>query len=233
MITAIVPARAGSKRLPDKNIKLLLGRPLIYYTLDALIDQPHITKIVFTSDSPTYQKLVVDEYGDKVTIENRPPDFAGDKVKIFDEIKRLKDEGVINTKWFMLCLPTAPLRSREVIKSIIDSWSVDGMPIFSACRYSFATQFAFSINEKQEWVPVSPASPMITGNTRSQDLELHYRPNGAVYLQLTKSLDQNETFYIGAKPFVMSDVDSIDVDTELDFVIAASILKQKRIKNEK
>ena len=58
MITAIIPARSGSKRLKNKNIRPLAGKPLIFHTLDAVIGHPQVEKIVFTSDSDTYRNLV-------------------------------------------------------------------------------------------------------------------------------------------------------------------------------
>ena len=50
MITAIVPARSGSKRLPGKNIKKLAGRPLIFYTIDSVLGHKEISEIIFTTD---------------------------------------------------------------------------------------------------------------------------------------------------------------------------------------
>ena len=58
MITAIIPARSGSKRLPDKNIKKLAGRPLVFYTIDSVLDHNEITKIIFTTDSRPYAVLL-------------------------------------------------------------------------------------------------------------------------------------------------------------------------------
>ena len=71
MITAVIPARSGSKRLPDKNIKKLLGRPLVFYTIDSVLDHNEITKIIFTTDSQHYIDLVKQEYGDRIKYEYR------------------------------------------------------------------------------------------------------------------------------------------------------------------
>ena len=58
MITFIVPARGGSQRVPNKNIKKLNGKPLIFYTIEALLNHVLITDIIFTSDSKEYCDLV-------------------------------------------------------------------------------------------------------------------------------------------------------------------------------
>lgn len=227
MITAIVPARGGSKRLPGKNIKLLSGRPLIFYTLDALLNHDPISKVVFTTDSDDYIELVVNEYGDAVVIEKRPDHFALDTTKVHDEIVRLADSRVIDTDWFMLCLPTAPLRSHTTVANLLNAWLTDNEARFSASAYGFPIQFAFDIDVHDDWKPVTEDSPMLTGNTRSQDIPTRYRPNGAIYLQKTSSLYINKTFYIDAKPFLISEIESTDVDTEIDFKFAEILMAER------
>jgi CMP-N-acetylneuraminic acid synthetase len=227
MITAIVPARGGSKRLPGKNIKLLNNRPLIFHTLDALVGQCSIDKVVFTTDSDDYIELVITEYGDKVVIEKRPESYASDTMKVYDEIVRLKQTKVLDSDWFMLCLPTAPLRTFDTVSRMLKEWDRDGLARFSASEYDFPIQFGFDIDANGDWVPLLDDSPMITGNTRSQDIPIRYRPNGAIYLQKTETLGRTKTFYLEAKPFLMDEFESIDVDNELDFKIAEIIIKEK------
>lgn len=224
MITAIVPARGGSKRLPNKNIKLLGGRPLLFHSLDAVINQPSICKVVFTSDSHEYIDLVSKEYGELVTIERRPGEYASDTTKVHEEVVRLKDTGTIDTEWFMLCLPTAPFRSHETVGRMLEAWLQDGEARFSASRYEFPIQFGFDIDQSGAWIPLLADSPMVTGNTRSQDIPPRYRPTGAIYLQLTSTLERLKTFYLEAKPFLTNDRESMDVDTEMDFRVAEIML---------
>lgn len=225
-IKAIVPARSGSKRLKNKNMRLLNGRPLLYYTLDALLGHKDIVEIIFTSDSQDYIKSVNLEYGSKVRTEIRPKKYANDTTKVKDEIERLIKVGIIDTEWFMLCLPTAPLRNFKIVNEVINAWKNDKIPRFTACKYEFPTQFAFEIDLNGDWKSCDTRSPMITGNTRSQDIPDLYRPNGAVYLQRTDTLVANKTFYINARPILMTNESSIDIDNELDFKIAEIILQK-------
>lgn len=229
MITAIVPARSGSKRLPGKNVKLLCGRPLIFHTIDALIGHDQITKVVFSTDSDLYIDLVKKEYGDAVKTEKRPEHYASDTTKVHDEIVRLADINAIDTQWFMLCLPTAPLRNYQTVKNILATWSVDQQPLFSASAYTFPVQFAFNIDNQGSWKPLLLNSPMLTGNTRSQDIPICYRPNGAIYLHRVDQLNKNKTFYINAKPYLISEIESTDVDNELDFQMAEVLMAARNI----
>ena len=224
-IVAIVPARSGSKRLPGKNIKKLAGRPLIYHTIDALLGHEEIKKVVFTSESEEYLRLVSVEYGDQVVLHKRPEHFASDKIKIFDEVKRLAQAGELETPWFMLCLPTAPLRNFDVVKQLLIEWGLDQRPRFTATSYNFPVQFSFTIDSNNNWIPCFKHSPMETGNTRSQDIQKTYRPNGAVYLNTVNSLYSNKTFYQGAVPFLMTTEQSIDIDSELDFDLAEKFMR--------
>ena len=92
VITAVVPARSGSKRVPGKNIKELNGKPLIFHTIDSLLRHDEIKEIIFTSDSPKYLDLVNSNYGEKIKLVHRPSNMATDKVKVYDEILRLRKQ---------------------------------------------------------------------------------------------------------------------------------------------
>ncbi len=228
MITAIIPARSGSKRLQGKNIKNLSGRPLMFYTIDAVLGHEEINSVILTTDSEKYIDLAKETYGDTICYECRPPEYANDTAKVYDEIKRLVKTGVVKTPWYIQCLPTCPLRDHKVVRSLLDQWKLDWRPIFSAVAYEFATQFAFNLSANgRGWKAISEQSPMITGNTRSQDIPNTYRPNGAMYLQHVDNIE-NKTLYTFADVFLMTREESIDVDTNLDFLICEQLLANRK-----
>ena len=217
-IVAVVPARGGSKRLVGKNIKNLAGKPLIFHTIDALIGHDRISKIVFSSDEEAYIDLVKRKYKHRVDCVARPKAFATDTTKVFDEMLRLAKQGTLDKDWFLLCLPTSPFRDFQTIKSVIARWEKDGNSMFGATHYTFPIQFAFEIDGNGDWVPkLGLASPMLTGNTRSQDLSKTYRPNGAFYLQRVEALFDQNTFYVNSKPWLMNETESLDIDNEICF----------------
>ena len=195
MITAIVPARSGSKRLPGKNIKLLKGRPLIFHTLDALLNHQQISKIVFSSDSDLYIDLVRKEYANSIDVEKRPKHFASDTTKVHDEIVRLSDTGVIDTDWFMLCLPTSPLRTFRTIQTYFLSGQLIKVLGFLHPHIHFQFNLPLRLTLKVNGLNFQD-SPMLTGNTRSQDIQTRYRPNGAIYLQKVLELYESKTFIL-------------------------------------
>lgn len=226
--TAIVPARSGSKRLPNKNIKLLAGKPLVVWTLEACVKVEKIDKVILSTDSMEYWNLVK-EYinSDKLVLDFRSPDEAGDTVKIFDYLKQKRTK-IFDDKSvsFILALPTVPLRNNKHIEEAISLFEDKGKPVFSATNYGFPISFAFHLGEHGCWTPVFDDSPMQTGNTRSQNQVEAYHPNGAVYVRAIKELAQDDlhSLYAGATPYLMDRTYSIDIDQEIDFKLAEALI---------
>ena len=227
--TAIVPARSGSKRLPNKNITELAGKPLIVWTLEACVKSEKIGKVILSTDSQEYWDIAK-KYVDssKLALDLRDEQDAGDNVKIFDYIKNKKSK-IFESRAgaFVLALPTVPLRNSDHIDESILLFENSKNPVFSASEYGFPISFAFTIEDDSSWLPLFENSPMNTGNTRSQNQKISYHPNGAVYVRLIEDLYDSElaTFYSRALPYVMNRVDSVDIDTQFDFAYAKFIIE--------
>ena len=226
--TAVVPARSGSKRLPHKNIKLLGDKPLIVWTLEACIQAQEVDEVILSTDSIEYWETAKRYLpSDKLHLDLRDPEDAGDMVKIFDYLKgkRTKLFGD-RTGAFILALPTVPLRRSYHVDEALSLFESSGKPIFSATNYGFPISFSFSITDSGCWEPLLPESPMNTGNTRSQNQMEFYHPNGAIYVRNIEDLSnaQLTTLYVDALPYLMSRNDSVDIDNAIDFKIAEALL---------
>jgi N-acylneuraminate cytidylyltransferase/CMP-N,N'-diacetyllegionaminic acid synthase len=226
--TAIVPARSGSKRLPHKNIKLLVGKPLLVWTLEACANADHSDEVIVSTDSMDYWDIARQHVpSKKLTLDFRAPDEAGDTIKIFDYLKDKREKIFAGRNGaFVLALPTVPLRRAHHFNEAIELFETTQRPVFSATNYGFPISFAFHLDEMRDWSPVFSDSPMVTGNTRSQNQQEAYHPNGAIYVRSIADLaDQNlTTLYVGAAPYMMSRTDSIDIDAEIDFKMAEALL---------
>ena len=228
--TAFIPARSGSKRLPNKNIKMLAGKPLVIWTIEACLDCDKIEKVIFSTDSDEYWELVREYFkSDRLVLDDRSSEEAGDKVKIFDYLKSASNKifGGCEGK-FIMALPTMPLRNVSHIEEAIKLSEEHGKAVFSAVEYEFAVSFAFSKNDDHSWSPVFDDSPMVTGNTRSQDQLQAYHPNGAIYIREISDLDKTDlnTIYQQAIPYIMDKAHSVDIDTLNDFMLAEAILNK-------
>lgn len=225
---AFVPARSGSKRVPGKNIKLLAGKPLVVWTLEAFTRSEKVDAVVFSTDSMEYWDIAVKYLGsEKLRLDFRTPEEAGDKVKVFDYLNT-SHKKIFQGPWenFVMGLPTVPFRNSQHVDEAIQLFENSRRAVFSATEYGFPISFAFYEDESQGWAPVFENCPMLTGNTRSQDQKTAYHPNGALYVRRIADLDQPETntLYHSAIPYFMGRDASIDIDQEIDFVIASAMV---------
>jgi len=121
-IIAVIPARSGSKGVPDKNIKSLAGRPLIAYSIAAAQLVTEIDRIIVSTDSEEYADIARD-YGAEVPFL-RPDEISGDMSTDYDFIKHLLDWMLINEgnmpKYLIHLRPTTPLREGHYISAAID-----------------------------------------------------------------------------------------------------------------
>ena len=120
---AIIPARSGSKGLPGKNIKSLLGKPLIAYTIEVALKAKSITNVIVSTDDPAIYQIGLD-YGAEDTFL-RPSILAQDDSLAIDNylytVKRLNDEFNYGIEDFVVLQPTSPLRNSEDIDAAIDN----------------------------------------------------------------------------------------------------------------
>lgn len=215
----VIPARGGSKRLPRKNIQLLQGEPLITYTIRAAVNSKCFTKIIVSSDDEEILSIAK-TFGETVIAEKRPKTLSGDYVKareiVWDIIDREENK---KFDTITLMLPTAPHRTSEDIKKgfeLLDK-TVDG--VISMTTFEMTPLMSAEINEKTKLIePLFENSPLLTGETRSQNHKPIYRPNGCFYINWMKSFDKNRIFFRGkVRGYIMQPGVDIDYQEDLDY----------------
>jgi CMP-N,N'-diacetyllegionaminic acid synthase len=225
-IIGFVPARSGSTRLKNKNIKLVNGRPLIYWTIVKALSSKKFDKLIFSSDSENYFKILL-KFLRKDKINHKILDFdlrnavhSKTKSKIFDYLKhdfikkyQCKDDSLI-----VQMLPTCPMRTKTTIINSIKLAISSGKNTFTVCSYDFHVSFALSI-EKNGWKALfKNKSPLVSGNTQSQSQKKYYHPNGSVNCLHVKKLSKKaKSIYLDALPVLISRKESLDIDTKEDF----------------
>lgn len=222
-IVAIVPARAGSKRLPRKNVLPLGNKPLIQWTLDAAKASGVIDLIVVTSDDT--EVLSIAEKSAVKTIV-RPEHLATDTSTTIDVIlhtlEALRSENIY-PKRVMLLQPTSPLRTAEDIKGAVKKMeSTNAASVISVCTTEHSPLWCNTLDDNGCMDNFLP--PEII-NKRSQDLPIYYRLNGAIYLILTEKLITKKSFFtIKSFAFLMKRENSVDIDNIFDFNFAKQLI---------
>ncbi|WP_069107382.1 acylneuraminate cytidylyltransferase family protein [Campylobacter iguaniorum] len=221
---AIIPARGGSKRLPRKNILDLCGKPLIAWSIEAGLKSKYIDKIVVSSDDDEILDISVKFGADTI---KRPSELASDTSTTFDAIKHSIDN-LEHYDYVVLLQPTSPLRNEKHIDDAIDLLDTKKADfIISVCECEHSPLWTNTLSENLKFDNFLDRKII---NTRSQDLTKFYRLNGSIFIANTDKFLHNRSFY-GAKnsfAFIMPQIYSIDIDTELDFEIS-KVIADKQI----
>lgn len=221
---AIIPARSGSKGLQDKNIKNLNGRPLLSYSIEAAQKAGIFDTIHVSTDSENYAQIARD-YGANVPFL-RPKELASDTVSTWEAVKYvLKKYEQLGEVFDVVAVlqPTSPLRDA---KDIIGAWKYfqnkEANMISSVCEVDHSPLWCNTLPEDMslEYFEDEKLAYM-----PRQNLPTYYRENGAIYIVKAKCLFQKENLYKDkCYAYVMEQSHSVDIDGELDFVIAQVIL---------
>lgn len=226
---AIIPARAGSKRLPGKNLLDLAGKPLIAWTIQAAIDSGVFSRVVVSTDSPDIAEAAL-KSGAEVPFM-RPVSLAEDLTTTADVLIHAVGEltGQPGGRWSHLaCLqPTSPLRSAENIREavrLLEEKQADA--VISVCKTEHSPLWS---NTLPEDLSLDGFIPESVQKIPSQDLPVYYRLNGAIYICDIKRFLEEKTLFLrpGAFAYVMNREDSIDIDDRLDFDLAGLYLRRR------
>jgi len=228
-IVAIITARGGSKRLPGKNILYLQGKPLIAWTIEAALNSDFIDDVIVSTDDHAIAQTAR-EYGAQVPFL-RPIELSSDTARSIDVILHTLDtlECLHQKKYdhAILLQPTSPLRDKEDIDSAIYYFfDRNSDSVISVCEMEHSPIWSNTLNESKSMKNFIPDH---YNNMRSQDLPPYYRINGAFYMAKTAILREHETFFLRENiyAYLMSQEHSVDIDTQLDFMIATALLQKK------
>lgn len=207
---AIIPARAGSKRLPGKNYKALFGSPLIEHSINYAKENEHlIDDIIVTTDDNKIKEIALKN---NVKVVNRPKSLSGDNATTVSALKHVIEN--IDTEYdnIVLLQPTNPLRPKELLSKAFEVFDekYDSLFTVSQCHQKLGK----IINEK--YVPYNYKM-----GQRSQDMDPLYFENGLLYIIKREVVLSNKIMGDNCKPFIVDHFYSgIDIDTEDDFKLA-------------
>jgi len=220
-VLAVILARGGSKRLINKNILNLAGKPLIQWTIEAGLNSKYIDELIVSSDNKKILEISK-EIGAK--IQQRPIELSDDQTTSYQSIEYVINSIEKNYDYVILLQPTSPFRNEKHIDQSLElliSKKADG--IISVCKSKYDKSIIITLPKNGD---MSNFYENIHSNNKVED---YYQLNGAIYICKTEVLLNEKTFFIKNNIFAykMKNCESIDIDTKHDLEFANYLAKSK------
>ncbi|MCJ8347867.1 acylneuraminate cytidylyltransferase family protein [bacterium] len=220
---ALIPARGGSQRLPNKNMLAINGTPLIAMTINSALEADQLNDVFVSTDCSVIAECAK-KYHAKVPFI-RPDSLSNDTATSNSVILHFIDKlELLDSDIVVFLQPTSPLRTFKDINNAINLFiekNADGVVSVTECEHS-----PLWCNTLPDSLSLGGFLPRNLESIRSQDLPQYYRLNGAIYIFKVGFLKKNNgiKYNDGVFAFVMEKSHSIDIDTELDFKIVKTML---------
>lgn len=215
---AVITARGGSKRIPRKNIKPFLGKPIIEYSIDAAIKSNIFEEVMVSTDDAEIVEIST-KAGATVPFlrsEKTANDYATTLDVLLEVVEEYEKRGIHYDH--LCCLyPTAPFVTAEAIRTAMNTLIDEKADtVFPVVKFSFPPQRCMVVRDgklEAKW-------PEYT-QTRSQDLEPYYHDCGQFYcINVNSLLEQRKIMMNNVLPFYQDEINVQDIDTLEDWQIA-------------
>ena len=214
----IIPARGGSKRIPRKNTKPFLGKPIMAYSIEAALMSGIFDEVMVSTDDMDFAE-VAKKYGASVPFlrsEATSNDYATTVevlLEVVDMYKQHRKEFDI-----VCCLySTAPFVTPERLKEAYSKLSDNVDACFTVVEYSYPIQRSLRMNEEGMIEMRYPEHL----KSRTQDMEKTYHDAGQFYFIKTAAMEQEKTVWCKrTEPLVLSELEVQDLDTLTDWQLA-------------
>lgn len=217
-ILAVIPARAGSVGIPNKNIRLLNGKPLISYALNNAKKSKYITDIIVTTDSPQV-KIIAEQMN--IPVHNRPAELADSKATldgvIYDAAKAVN----FDFDYVITMQPTSPTLKVETLDNAIKyAIENDLDTVISAIN---APHLSWGLDENGK------VKPNYKERLNRQYLPPNYMETGAFVVTNKRALKENSRIGAKVEVFEVGDDESVDIDTFQDLKTVEFLLKRTSV----
>lgn len=228
-IIAIIPARGGSKGIPQKNIKLLGGKPLIFYTIEAALKSKYLDRVIISTDSKEIARIAK-SYGANVPFL-RPKEYARDNSPDSEVIEHVVDWFKKRGKNFDIVVwlePTSPLRKPDDIDKAIEIFIKNFNKADSLVSVGEVHTESPFITKKIERGYVKPLVRINKNIHQRQQLPKAYFPYGVIYLSKTTTYQRYKTFYQKRTiPYFIERWQNYEIDDIYDLKVVEAIIKQR------
>nr|HID58375.1 acylneuraminate cytidylyltransferase family protein [Desulfobacterales bacterium] len=234
-VLGLIPARGGSKGVIRKNIKLLAGEPLIAYTIREGLKSKYINRLIVSTDDKDIADIAR-KYGAEVPFM-RPPELALDHVTdlpVFQHCLRwLGDHQQYCPDIVVHLRPTAPLRRvdhiDQCIQLLINSPNADSVRSVCVAPKNPLKMWKIENNTLIPFIPESISGIKEAYNLPRQELPPAYVQNGSVdVIRIKTILEKKSMTGDVIIPFIMEESESVNIDSEIDFLVAEQLIKKYR-----
>lgn len=222
-ILALVTARGGSKRLPGKNVRLLGGKPLIVWSIDVAKTSKHVCDILVSTDDSLIASI--SRKAGAYVPWLRPHELASDSAKSIDVALHALDwyeshHGIVDG--LMLLQPTSPFRTQKTVRDGIKLFQDQNRSVIAVSEVGVHPSRCFNIDSGEI---------RMCYKSDFKDNTPVYAVNGSFYLNTPAALRQTKSFIEESSiPIIILNLrEALDIDTELDWLMAESLLKHKAL----
>ncbi|QHI35231.1 CMP-N,N'-diacetyllegionaminic acid synthase [Kordia antarctica] len=226
-ILAIIPARGGSKGVPGKNKKLLHGKPLIQYSIDAALQSNYITEVVVTTDDEEII-TISKSLGANVPFV-RPKHLAEDTTPTLPVIQHAISYFETEGKQFdAICLlqPTSPFRPKGFLDKALETFlekQTDSLVSVLEVPHEYNPHWTFEPN-KNGTLDIATGEKNII--PRRQELPKAYHRDGSIYITKTNIIQEENSLYGNSIAYIISDAAYyVNIDTQQDWQKATALAK--------
>ncbi|WP_167341841.1 pseudaminic acid cytidylyltransferase [Nonlabens sp. SY33080] len=216
----IIPARGGSKRIPRKNIKSFLGKPIIAYSIDAALNSKLFDEVMVSTDDEEIAEIAM-KYGATVPFY-RSEENSNDHATTFDVLKEVIEEYKLRYKKefkYACCIyPTAPFVTSKRLSEALDTLvKNDFDTVFPIIKFGFPIQRALKLSESGKIEFFNKEHQ----NTRSQDLEPTFHDAGQYYwFNVIRCLEAKTLITQNCGSVIIKETEGQDIDNEIDWKLA-------------
>jgi CMP-N,N'-diacetyllegionaminic acid synthase len=219
----VIPARGGSKGVPGKNIKLLNGKPLIQYTLEAAREVFADTQICVSTDDQEI-KTVVENRGLSVPFlrpEHLASDTTGTYEVLFHAVEYYENKGYYPDT-LLLLQPTSPFRTARHLHEALALYNETCEMVVSVKETKSNPYYVLREENEQGWLVKSKEGNFI----RRQDCPKVYELNGAIYIVNVNALKLKPLHeFRKVRKYEMDEMSSHDIDDSIDWMVAELLMK--------
>lgn len=233
LTVALVPARSGSKRIPDKNIRVLAGYPLIAYTIASAIQSEIFDAVIVSTDSEHYAHISR-YYGAQVPFL-RPPDFAGDLSPDIEWVEytlgRLRDAGK-TYDCFSILRPTSPFRQPDTIRRAYTEFlmepGVDSLRAVEKCTQHPGKMWIVDGKRMEPLLPSGSSKPP-WHSSQYPSLPEIYVQNASLEIAWTRVVFEDGTISGNVLvPFFTTGWEGFDINHDMDWILANHLIQNGR-----